>query len=572
MAFDWLNHKQLMIIKGIQKTPGDTFSAETGLIIFNLMSEGAVTLQEWSPNIPAVKSGGIWTDSPINDGRQLLAAPVGNVIEKMTITISDKAYLEVMRKVASLNQMAFDCRDYWQSLYQIEPVWLAWWAGCGVGLQYALLYNIEIAPTYQASDKPTIQVSITLEREPYWRGIPPGANPKIWTYYVNTARPQFNSSVASLVTGSDHLINQTINNKSEWTPAVYGLQASYIKQNFIDIRADQVPGDAPALVELSITADVDILTSVYIAKTSKELEGIGHDGVARKQALVLAAGDGVTIAPAVKTIGINTTGVLSNGSGVNFTFMDRSAAGIDGSFLPLCQWGSNIGTGLIRPDRQLMRGNYVVFCRMIAPTGGAAITDLVTRVFIEEYEDATNQYLASVTLPEVNPNLSQIVLHYMGTVTLPLVDRAVQSPLGYGKQLEESLSNLRITLQMRNTVAAVRDIRVVDLIFLPIDEGLAQVEFGTPSTASPGIFVFDNTGYLTRGEIKQAARGYVTNANSGGISEEIRGQNIMLSPHKNQRLYFISEGFFGGVRPSRLNQTFSLRLNIVPRWSGIRDT
>lgn len=132
----WLDHKQLMIIKGIGKTPGDIYSAENDPVIVNLMS-GIITLDQngWSPEIAQVKSGGVWVDSPLSDGRELLAAAAGNVIEKMTVIIADSSYLSVMKALSGLNQMANDCRDYWQTEYQIDPVYLAWWAGCGVGTQ-----------------------------------------------------------------------------------------------------------------------------------------------------------------------------------------------------------------------------------------------------------------------------------------------------------------------------------------------------------------------------------------------------------------------------------------------------
>ena len=39
VAGTWLDHKQLMIIKGIGKTPGDIYSAESDPVIVNLMGE-----------------------------------------------------------------------------------------------------------------------------------------------------------------------------------------------------------------------------------------------------------------------------------------------------------------------------------------------------------------------------------------------------------------------------------------------------------------------------------------------------------------------------------------------------
>ena len=64
---------------------------------------------------------------------------------------------------------------------------------------------------------------------------------------------------------------------------------------------------------------------------------------------------------------------------------------------------------------------------------------------------------------------------------------------------------------------------------------------------------------------------YITNANSGGVNQEVRGQDILLKPATDQRLYFISDGWVSGVLESYPNQSNTIRLNIVPRWAGIRD-
>lgn len=589
----WLDHKELKIIKGLGIIPGDTNSAESPPVEVNLLS-GVITLSQdgWSPAIAQVKNGGVWVDSPLSDGRELLAAAAGNVIEKMQLVITDSSYLGVMKALSGLNKMAQDCRDYWQSEVQIEPVYLAWWAGCGVGTQYALLSNIEISPDYQDGINPTIIASITLEREPYWRGIPPGANPKMWTYEVNASNPQFNINGASLVSGTDHLIKSIMTNKFEWTPAAYGLQTTPLvvtgqsSQNYIDIAASLVPGDAPALVEMGITTDVGVPADIYIGRTSKKLSGTGHDGVTRYNSLILNAGDGNNTGVVTKTAAGAANGVVSNGLGSpNYIYGVRTVTGIDANYVTASQWGSNSPASGIKLDRQLFRGTYAVFCRctnqsVVAPVA----TDMQIRLFVEEFEDnAANQSINSVTLPSVNPPISNVPfsypgLCYMGVLTLPLENRAVQSPLGYGIQLQEANSNLRISVQLKVDVAtANRTFAITDLIFMPIDEGMAQVSLSLSTFSATGAMVVDNTGYLTRGEAKQAAVSYVTNANSGGVSQEVRGQDITLAPKVNQRLYFIGDVFHStatATTPAYMStpsQLVTVYLNIVPRWAGIRD-
>lgn len=592
MVAGWLNHKQLMIVKGIGKTPGDPYSAEPDPVVVNLMS-GIITLNDWSPNIPAVKSGGVWVDSPLVDGRQLLSASAGNVIERISVLIIDGSYLGMMKALSGLNQIALDCRNYWQTDYQIDPVYLAWWAGCGAGPQYALLSNIEVSPEYMDSpDKPTLRVNITAEREPYWRAIPPGANPKLWSYMVNLVHPQFNYNVASLVSGTDHLVTDTITNKFEWTPAAYGLQTTplvtvgQVSKNYIDISAAQVPGDAPALVEMGIITSVGVPANLYIGRSTKKYSGTGHDGVFRASALILNAGDGNNTGVVTKTAAGAANGVVSDGNVTpNYRYGVRTVTGIDASFVTASQWGGNAGANGIKLDREMFRGTFAVFCRCTNQSAASpVVTDMRIRLFVEEFEDnAANQSINSVLLPEVNPPISNPPfaypgLAYMGVLSLPLENRAVQSPLGYGIQLQEANSNLRVSVQLKVDVAtANRTFAITDLIFIPIDEGMAQVSLSQATLSGTGSAVIDNTGYLSRGEAEQSAISYVTNANSGGVSQELRGQDIMLTPKINQRLYFIADIFHptstlsAPAFTSVPSQLITVMLNIVPRWSGIRD-
>lgn len=574
----WLDHKALQIVKGIGKTPGDPYSAENDPVVVNLMS-GAITLSGddgWTPNIPSTKNGGIWADSPLSDGRRLLAAAAQNVTENIVVIISDGSYLGAMKALDSLNKMAIDCRDFWQSDYQIDPVYLKWWAGCGAGFQYALISNIEVSPQYLDGINPTMRVSLAIEREPYWRGIPPGANPKVWTYEVNLSKPQFGYNVASLATGTDHLVNQTVANKAEWTPAAYGLQSTFISKNYVDISADLVPGDAPALVEMSMDVSPLNFANIYIGKTTKKYSGTGHDGIARVSSLILNAGDGSAAGVATKTnAGASSLGVLSNGSAATYYKGVRTVTGIDANWVTMSQWNGGAGANGIKLDRQFFRGTYAIFCRGQNSSATPVATDMSIRVFIEEYEENVNQLINSVTLPEVNPATNAVnALMYMGTVTLPLENRAVVSPLGYGIQLQESNSNIRISLQVKVAVAtANRTFEFIDLIFMPLDEGFCQISSPFSTFFTSSIAILDNTGYFTRGEKSQLATAYATNANSGGVGQEMRGTDILLTPRTNQRIYIISDAWSGSgtYTASTPSQSMNLRLNIVPRWSGIRD-
>lgn len=578
MANDWLTHKQLQIVRGVGKLAGDNYSAENDPIVINLMG-GIFSLDTWTPNIPAVKAGGVWSDSPVSDGRQLLSAPLANVTEQMSVVLTSSAYNLLQRELSRLNSMALDCRDFWQTETQIDPVYLLWYASVGAGPQYALIYDIQISPEYLPSPQPTIRVSITIEREPAWRGIPPGANPKMWSYYVNTANRTFDINGASLAdftpATATNLITASLMNKFEWVAATYGLQTTALTKNYVEVTAAQVPGDAPALVSLAVNHGASApIYNLYVARASKPMSGRDHLAVSHAVALNLNAGDGNSASVVTKTAGTNFEGIISNGSNTLYYYGQRTATGVDANWVTAVGWGGTTGANGIKLDNQLLRGTYAVFVRANNNSGTPTLADMKMRVYVEEFEDNATQYSATATLSEVyvpltvnNPGYS---LSYMGTLTLPLARRAIVSPLGYGLQLQETNSNLRISLQLKYLVAtANRIFRVLDLILIPIDECMTMlVGANVPTSGSSKSFI-DNTGYLARGARQPQGASYATNANSGAIGQELRGQPITLLPNTNQRLYFLT-AVQAGLEAYPIG-TIDVGVNIVPRWFGIRD-
>ena len=581
MAYDWLNHKALRIVKGIGKLPTDTNSAENDPVVFNLLSEPvALTMDGWSPQIAALKSGGVWADSPISDGRSLIAAPVGNVTEKMTFIITDSTFLGVQRHLLALNDMALDCRASWEGQAQIDPVYLAWWAGCGKGEQYALLYNIDVTTEYLSADKPTIRVNLTLEREPYWRGLPPGANPKLWTFYVNNQQIGTNKTLAdaTLVTGSDHLVTQTIQNKFEWTPTAVGLQVTPISQNYIDIPKNLIPGDAPALIEVNIISTQSNYGDVFISRSSKKHNNaIGHDGVTRSQALILNHGD-ANATSYTKTLGTSTSGVKSNGSSTNYYYGSRTSTGIDANFLIASLWSGGSANS-IRLDRQLLRGTYAIFVRACNNSSSPVLTDMSMRVTAYEYDTTVGstgflntQTLSAINVPVIGAGGIR-PLSYMGSLTIPFSTKSTQSLLGYGIQIEETNPNLVIQVEQKvNVATANRVFEISDLILMPIDECMIQAALSSTQVGS--IVTIDNTGFLSRSDFQPVCAAYTNQGDikTGGVYQELRGGDITLLPNVDQRLYFLSDAYVSSVSGfSLLNETFDVRLNIVPRWAGIRD-
>jgi hypothetical protein len=123
-----LNHQELAIVKGVGKTPADTASAEQDPVVIDLLDVGSgISLDMdggWEPNIPSLKSGGVWADSPISDGRTLLAGQNTNVTETIRLLVTSNNPMVYAAKFAALQRMSQDCRFFWSTQYQIEPVYL----------------------------------------------------------------------------------------------------------------------------------------------------------------------------------------------------------------------------------------------------------------------------------------------------------------------------------------------------------------------------------------------------------------------------------------------------------------
>lgn len=577
MASDWLNHKLLLLVKGIGKTPSDTVSNEINPVTFNLMA-GAVSLDAdgWTPNIPATKGGGIWIESPITDGRQLLTAPLTNVIEKIGITISDSTYLETAKKLEALNHMAKDCRNYWEDKNQYDPVYLMWQANCAPGAQYALLYNIELSPSYEQGIQPTIKVAISLEREVAWRGIPPGANPRIWTLYK--ASKSINTSNASLITQTDDLIYDTnVKNRFEWDTSY----VAPVSRNYIDIPASTVDGDAPALVSLVMqgtTNAVNPPSSFYVGKSTRPTSLKDRNGNIMYQSAVFNAGDAVAPTNWTKTIDA-TCGCLSNGSAVN-RYIGRNAALANGTYNQFVTWGFFNSNNFV--NFNLLGGTYAIFWRCKQLNGASGdiqarfrLTDNVTTI-LGDYQNLPLIAAAGATCE------NRFDMLYLGRISLPFANQVIASSDGRGittQQKNLNVGTAAILVDVLQNNVANRSIDFLDLILMPLNEQMVNLLPNAGAGGSFAFFGYDNTGYFSHGDTLAQAKllGWDGSISSIEAVMEARGQELTLTPGVNNRLYFIYQRApaIGGTpnfsAADSSNDFASIRINIVPRWYGIRD-
>lgn len=546
-------HESLSIVRGVMKTPGDTLSAENGTDAINLMDSLGFMIEPdgWQPQLPSLKNGGVWADSAVNTGRLLVAGQDSNVTETVRLTISLGDYVSLYSMIARLQRFITDCREMWTTFYQIDPVFLAWKAIGAPDSQYALIFNIDIDIQYpDIEQSPTADITLTLEREPYWRALPPGMNPKYWAYYARNEPPP---AIANLGLNSgtyDNFLYDVIQNRHEYSTT---NPTSIVSRNYIDIDAADIPGDAPALVCISEEdTQGNDPNPLFIAISTKPrtLPDRNTPPPSRVAFLMFNATNGSLGTDA--TDAADTGAVMEAGSGnierVNISFATVATNAQRISFQ---------GTGL---DAALARGSYLLFARA-RQTGGSS-GDILMSLQIRLGSGA------DFITPEISPTVSGTTgntadwpFSYFGLITTPVPNRVPVAAVGTGISAGQPQTDIRLYAR-RTTGAGV--LYICDLILIPIDEACCSVH---GAGAANGVIV-DNTGYFSHGSQDEISGQFSsTGLGQMSIPLETRGQTPKLIPGKDNRLYFFGVWDTFAEVPN----DFTIRLNIVPRWKGIRD-
>lgn len=557
MPNDWLQHKQLQIIRGVYAAPGDAFSVEPAIVTLNLMSNDtgiALKSDGWSPNIPSLKDSGVWADSPISDGRKLISGVNSNVVETMQLTITGATFQDVTAWLSALRNMMQDARDFWQANAQIDPVYLKWWASCGAGAQYALIYNMDMKPEYVVSPKPTLNVTLAIERECFWRSIPPGANPKQWTY--EAAKNAYSTTKSSL-SGTDSLVYQsTIQNKSEFDATFQNLNSN----NAVVIPAASIPGDAPALV--SFYHDSNAANMIIGKKTVKITTRQQNTPTQfMPQNLIFNMGDGTNGTDATLA---NDTGAVKAAGAANAQRLEVSFATATNQL----RW-RNLQTTYFPNSINRFIGRFMVFMRCRQSAGAAGDVTMYLR-FGRQIAGDTDGIKLNVTSPPVIAgagNSTNWGLVYMGVIACPLDeskasiyktagDLSISQSSGLRDKAEAEMSFGLFALRS----AGVGLLYISDLILIPVDEGGITIE--QQSIPGTGAY-YDATGYTTRG----ASEVYTESGNNQLTA--LTGQGIQLTPNVENRLYLLM--YNGSTLPtSQVAYTANVAINIIPRWQGIR--
>lgn len=543
-----LDHIELAINKGLGPLPEDTASAEPALATVNLLDSGAgYSLNEWTPNIPSLKSNGVWADSSLSDGRVLISGQNTNVIEKMIFNLSGATCTLFAAAFSDLQNMIQDARAFWDSALQPEPVYLRWWANGASGPQFALIYSIDMDVEFLDSTLSVARITLNIERESFWRGLPPGANPKQWSIEEYFTGQSWNQGNASLYQGTNHLGYGVIDNCQEFL-----TNTSFQSRNFIDIPAAAIPGDAPPLLCVVVSNNANNGIKNFISVTNS------------RTSINNRAGTSLLLYNSIPM----SSGTIASGTAAFTTDNARGIAHVPTSALKRTVVVTPAGATEVivltwtvanfpHFSHLVLRGKYALFLRAVQIGGTAgAVTARITM------GNSGGTILDTGLQPIADDTSTPTEINYMGTFEIPPQTDQVVSIDGRGYTAEATLTAISLSV-MRSAGAGT--IRLVDMILMPLGN---YVYINRPVAA--GLLtmnVYDDTGYFLHGKPDPIMMGRQISA---GVDFEVVTEGsgrLQLAPGQNNRLYFLTYQSSVGAQA---DIDVTVRANIIPRWSGIR--
>lgn len=588
---------ELRLVRGILNAPGDTGSAEQGTFVIDLLSgsaEGMALKSDvdgWNPSIPAPKPG-LWTDIPFADGRVPFASAEMNATETLRCTVTASTYTRMSEILSELYALVEDCNRFWNDEFYCQPVFLHWWAHGAPGRQYALIMSIDVdvtVPTVEDENAIVRDVVLTIEREPYWRAeVPPGANPVYWTLFADGKQPGKDYDyLADLRLSGDSgfpiqyaLERDTLSN-SVWYTNLTGLINQVNLWNGITIPAASIPGDAPALVQVTLTetnvSGVDPHNYTFMLARSTKTPQLAtmRAGNIERFVTMLPFTAGSYAGP---TLTADTGGI----GGYNVTTAGNIAVSRI-EFTPGASFGPAV-TYVIGLNKNIQRGRFAVFIRARQHNGASG--DITMRVrFSYSYPAVASGFnvLTRAVAPTVQTgtgNTTNWPLTYIDTIRLPADRDNTLSTFGAqgGSGLYNDTSDLLAISVEAARSTGVGVLYYMDLILLPYDEALVDLTQVVPSALNSlyvvDTQVLDTTGYLTRGKPVPAAVSLnLASASSEGDfyqpAIEYRGVPLTLLPNVDNTLFILEKMDATGSRTQA--NTIEASVNIVPRWRGVRQ-
>lgn len=170
--------------------PNPILRITDGTDAVNLIDGGTgFHLSEWTPSIIQPKSGGMFSNSPMADGRQLQFRVWDNAIETMQLVVNNREQDTLIRDTQTLRRLLLKAHAYWISQGELGGmVWLEKRASCETNTSYALIHDWRtpkddnpFSPPFMAGNLVAIdEFTLVLERG-HWLENPPGTGTCVQT-------------------------------------------------------------------------------------------------------------------------------------------------------------------------------------------------------------------------------------------------------------------------------------------------------------------------------------------------------------------------------------------------------
>lgn len=538
--------------------------------ILDLMDAGSAyvlkssPVHDYTPGIAGLKSNAPIIESSVSSGRQYQATPLDAVTD--TIVLIPNAGATAAGRAAFLSQIAqfaYYANEFQSSQAQVQPVFIGRQLLGDAGLCYSQIYDIQFAPSGDWLDATTDQ-SITLSVVHYyaWTPIPMGSNPKFYTFEQRGLIPGTDYDFGDLVLNDFGNANTDHRNWLETTCYnIYTTEPTPDRYNFIDIPAENIPGDLPCLC--CIVVD--------------------RNDSASSAGLTIARSTGV-LSSTLSTNLYAETATLASPAGITSSFQIDATRGISSSpgANPLNDYVTQhvLGAGAISentfvswPIGQLNRASKFDVWARCQLTAGTAV-DFPFYGQITSSSSGVTNALTLRTEGTVIPSASvasDTAIVYLGRLDFTQLSRF---PLAFDTG-ESGFSDETYTFSLRfggRSAGAAATLRITDVLFIQYDECVTYLP-GAITLNSGGqiAIIADNTGYFSRLKTDGAAVNYDDTATPDAyLPLEMRGQWITLLPGRDNRLYFYQ--FFPGANATSLvNDSgnriiFRIRINILPQW------
>ena len=186
-----------------------------GTTIVDLLSKGyGLHLFDWTPNIFSGKGGGVFADSPLADGRQLVDRKFENAIDTLELKVNGHSQDGTILSMRNLRGLLEQGVNYWLADWQVNPVYIEARGPGETNTRYAVIVDYRVpqddnpyATPFFGSDAMD-DITVVLEHGP-WLDNPPGTDECI-EISGHTGDVVHNKTVSIAASANDATVDETL--------------------------------------------------------------------------------------------------------------------------------------------------------------------------------------------------------------------------------------------------------------------------------------------------------------------------------------------------------------------------